>query len=746
MKLTIFTFTLLAALSGSVFAEDNIQFVSQIDNIKMTSGALDRKGGLISAARIYLSSDSPCHKDTIYMTADSLKLSQDDYKKRLNEIWQKADNEYYFRFTASSCDSEGSQMASNIEVCNKDIWDSKFVVDDTILWVGGDLSQFYLVNRNQAVDDANFFIRLPLTEGKNKNTWKVTGWYLGDNLDTSGEGKTKAFEGYTDTPDFSSQKFIGPFTAWHRSGQKSAQFTYDDNGYRQGEMNSWHENGKPSQKFTYKNGAPDGKFLEWNENGTLASESTFKDGHHTDGPCKHYGSKGELLREHSYRNGEYDGKYIDYFADGKIKLENFYKEGKLVGDSKEFYANGQLRILRQYDQQGNKEGLQEVYRENGTLISKEIYKQDKHISAERWYQNGQKASLKQYDENGKKNGKHQKWTENGQLISEEEYNHGKLSLDKKWTKTGAPVSEVIYKKGSNQGVKKHWSIKTGKLISQAHYNDYQQSGPSKKWDETTGKLILETSYKEGFEHGLRKEYDPQTSELILEKWSEGLSDVNKFVNNQPSIKKYKSGKLIAAGCNITTLLEDPDGVKARAKKGDIKAQVQLGQYYDGCSEFKQAETWMLKAAKQKNGEALDWLAQLYLKGQKDIIAQDIPKYLQYNEQAAEAGIAQAQYRAGIDFLPPEVCQKVMSSCDAKYRYPTADMKKALYWLNKAAQQQEDSGALEILASLYGYGFGVSQDGNKALAYYGELEKKYPEAEYIQKQITKLKAYLAASGQ
>jgi hypothetical protein len=63
--------------------------------------------------------------------------------------------------------------------------------------------------------------------------------------------------------------------------------------------------------------------------------------------------------------------------------------------------------------------------------------------------------------------------------------------------------------------------------------------------------------------------------LILEKWSEGLSDVNKFVNNQPSIKKYKSGKLIAAGCNITTLLEDPDGVKAQAKKVTSKHRFSL---------------------------------------------------------------------------------------------------------------------------------------------------------------------------
>ncbi|WP_044184509.1 hypothetical protein [Phytobacter massiliensis] len=745
MKLNIFTFTLLAAIGGTAFANDTVQFVAQIERMKVASGALNEQGGLISAERIYLNSDSPCGKDTLYVTADSLKLSQENYEKRLREIWKQAKNEYYFRFTATSCESKGSQMASKIEVCNKEICDSKFVIDDSILWVGGNLSQLYLVDRKDAADAAGFFIRLPLTKGKDDKSWKVTGWYLGDNLDLSGEGKTKAFEGYTDTPDFSSQKFIGPFTAWHRTGQKAAQLTYDDNGYRQGEFEAWHKNGKPSQKFSYKNGEPDGKFVEWNDNGTVASESNFKDGEHADGPCNHYGSNGELLREHSYLKGNYDGKYVDYFADGKVQTEKFYKDGHTVGDSKEYYASGQLQSLRHYDQQGKQDGLQEDYLENGTLISKETYQHDRKIAVEKWYQNGKQASSKQYDENGKENGKHQEWAENGQLILEEEYNHGATVLEKKWTQAGSPLSEVIYNKDNDGSVRKRWSEKTGKLISEAHYDSYQPSGLTKKWDEATGKLILETTYKEGFENGLRKQYDPETGELILEKWSAGLSDVNKFVNNQPSIKKYKSGKLIAAGCDAMKLLENPDDVKAQAKKGDAGAQTQLGLYYDGCSEFKQAESWMLKAANQKNSDALAWLSRLYLSGKKDVIAPDLPKFRKYNEQAAEAGDVQAQYRLGVDLLPVEVCQQIMSSCDAQYRSPKSDMNKALLWLDKAAGNEEETGALGILAKIYGYGIGVAQDGEKAMGYYRALEKKYPGSDFVQERIAKLKAHLASSG-
>lgn len=130
---------------------------------------------------------------------------------------------------------------------------------------------------------------------------------------------------------------------------------------------------------------------------------------------------------------------------------------------------------------------------------------------------------------------------------------------------------------------------------------------------------------------------------------------------------------------------------------------------------------MLKAANRKRRCIVLALSALP-EGAEGAIAQDLPKYLQYNEQAAEAGNVQAQYRAGVDLLPVEVCQKIMSSCDAKYRNPTSNMSKALFWLNKAAEQKDDTGSLDILATIYGYGLGVPQDGEKAMLYYQDLEK------------------------
>lgn len=744
MRLTLLTLGLLASM-GCLAAQDNsVNFIAQIESIKVNRSAINDQGKLIPAERIFVNGDTPCGKDTIHMTASSLQMTQENYEKFLQDVWNQAQDEKYFRFTATACEGKGSQLATNIQVCRKDICDNKYIVDDTIIWVGGDIDSFYVLSKKEATDAADYFIRLPLEKDKTKNLWKVTGWYLGDNLDISNEGKLKAFVGYTDSENFSSQKFVSTFTTYYRSGQKAAQFTFNDKGVQDGEFNGWHKNGKPSQKFTYVNGEINGEFTAWNDNGTIASKSNFINGKHVDGACNHYDGHGKLLREHSYLNGKYDGKYVDYYADGKVNTEKFYKNDHLVGDSKEFYPNGQLKSLEHFDEQGRRDGAQEKYLENGTMKSREIFKHDRKITAEEWYQNGNKRYSRQFDENGKDNGKDQQWAENGQLISETHYSHGQVSSEKTWTEAGAPLTEAVYKKGTEESVKRRWSEKTGKLYSEVHFNASQPSGITKKWDETTGKLILETTYNDGFEDGLRKEYDPQTGELTLEKWNAGLSDVNKFVNNQPSLKKYKNGKLIVAGCDITKLLNNPDEVTAQAKKGDAKSQVQLGLYYDGCSEFKKAESWMLKAAKQKNGDALYYLSQLYLKGKKDVIAEDIAKYLQYTEQAAEAGNSQAQYQAGINLLPAEVCSKIMSSCDARYRNPTSNLDKALYWLNKAAEQKEDTGALDILSTLYGYGIGVPEDGEKAMAYCRALEKMYPESDYVQERIARIKAHLASS--
>ncbi|WP_447876126.1 hypothetical protein [Serratia fonticola] len=740
MRVKLLSACLFAAISCQpVFAKSE-SFIAKIEDIRANRSALDENQESIRAERIFIVGDNPCNDVYFHVNANSLALSPKKYQEFIMDVWQQAQKERYFRFTTTACNETSSQMATKIEACNEKICDAKFVIDDSIIWLHGTIGDLQVLNRNDAIDIGEFFIRLPLDFDKEKKLWKVTGWYLGNDLDTSGEGKHKAFEGYTDTEDFSSQKFIADFTTYYKSGERAAEISFNQQGLRDGKFNSWHKNGKIDQKIKFFDGKIDGESIQFNDNGTVANKSVFNSGVHADGSCNHYDGNGNVLREHSYLDGKYEGKYVDYYSAGKPELESFYKNGVVVGEKKEYFENGKIKSLSHFDEQGEIDGIQETYAESGKLISRVVYKNTQPVSTERWYVTGKEKYLEQYDENRKKHGDMKEWAENGELIHHVKFNRGDITSERKWTDKGAPLYEVVYEDDSKINIKRTWSEETGKLTQESHYDDYTLSGVTKRWDEKTGRLILETNYKNGAEEGLRKNYDPQTGVLIMESWNEGYSFVKHFVNNQPSMRKYKNGKLITAGCDATKLLDNPEEVKKQAESGDANSQVQLGYYFDGCSKYKEAESWMLKSADQKNSDALYYLAQIYLSGKKDEIAEDMPKFRKFLMEAAEAGNMDAQNSVGNRLLPEEVCRHILSSCDAKYRYPISDIDKALYWLDKAAEQG-DIGALSSLGKIYGYGIGVPEYTEKARQYYLDLEKVAPE--FARTQINEFNAYNAS---
>lgn len=734
--LSVCLFTAIGCQSAFAKSES---FVAQIDDIKANRSTLGENRELVRAEKILIEGDTPCGGD-VYVNAEFLSLSDEKYEEFINNVWQQAQKEKYFRFTTKECNDRSSHMATKIEVCNEKICDAEFLVDDSIIWMHGSIDNLEILNRKDAASIGEFFIRVPFELDKENNLWKVTGWYLGQDLDISGEGKHKAFEGYSDTQDFSSQKFVSHFTMYYRSGEKGAEFSFNQQGQRDGEFISWHKNGKIKQKLKFIDGKAEGESIQLNDNDTVANKRIFKHGVQVDGSCHHFDSDGNILREHSYLNGKYDGKYVDYYVAGKPEVESFYKNGIMVGEKKEYFENGQLKSLSHFDEQGETDGAQEAYAESGTLISKSVYNKNQLVSTERWYISGKQKYLEQFDENRNKHGDMKEWAENGQLIQHVKFKHGDVVSKRTWTEKGTPLTETIYKNGSKINVRKTWSESTGKLTQEANYDGHQRSGLTKQWDENTGKLILETNYKEGREDGLRKSYDPQTGELIQESWNKDYAYVKHFVNNQPSMRKYKNGKLITAGCDATKLLDNPEEVKQQAKNGDANSQAQLGYYFDGCSKYKEAESWMLKSAAQKNSDALYYLSKLYLSGNKEGIAEDMPKFRKYLMGAAEAGHREAQNSVGLRLLPDDVCRPIATSCDAKYNFPTPDIDKALYWLDKAAEQG-DIGALSSLGEIYGYGIGVPENLDKAMQYYQALEKIAPE--FAKPQVDDFNAYKAS---
>jgi len=64
--------------------------------------------------------------------------------------------------------------------------------------------------------------------------------------------------------------------------QKTVECTYKD-----GKYTAWHKNGKKSREYTYKDGKLDGTYKEWTENGQIITEWTYKEGKFN-GLCNDY--------------------------------------------------------------------------------------------------------------------------------------------------------------------------------------------------------------------------------------------------------------------------------------------------------------------------------------------------------------------------------------------------------------------------------------------------------------------------
>ena len=139
---------------------------------------------------------------------------------------------------------------------------------------------------------------------------------------------------------------------------------------------------------------------------------------------------------------------------------------------------------------------------------------------------------------------------------------------------------------------------------------------------------------------------------------------------------------------------------AAAQAGDPKAQVILGFYYEMGHPFpvtdraKALELYR-KAAASEYPKAYYRLAMLLSHENKA----DAEKQLR---KAAELGYADAQFELGRQLAQPGAS--------------AGDLKEAIIWLNKAADQIE-LGALLLLGEMYETGRGVPQDRAKAAIYY-----------------------------
>jgi len=159
---------------------------------------------------------------------------------------------------------------------------------------------------------------------------------------------------------------------------------------------------------------------------------------------KIYHENGQVCTVSVYNlDGEKDGEELTYYEDGQLKRRCLYKDGTYFGLCEDYYENGQLEQKVTHDENGNRDDMGVQYHKNGQLAQKCFYK------------------------DGRLDGPMEIYDEKGHLIEREVYQHD-LKLE------GESAEDYLVK-WKSEHKKTDWEIQLETEINQKRGNQRQQT-------------------------------------------------------------------------------------------------------------------------------------------------------------------------------------------------------------------------------------------------------------------------------
>ncbi|MEN8120201.1 MAG: hypothetical protein ABFS35_07635 [Bacteroidota bacterium] len=348
---------------------------------------------------------------------------------------------------------------------------------------------------------------------------------------------------------------IGDVIQYFPDGKKQFEVSYKE-GEKHGKERRFYANGIMKSESDYVKGKFHGNYRYYNKNKVLIEEGSGIENEHT-GLWKEYYHDGKLKNEYTYKNGQIDGAYFEYAPNGKLYYEYTYRKdeliaykflnqkGKVIKEGRkkggeffyEGYAiNGNKTTEGLYNINGGKEGEWKFYSDNGTLLSKGIYNNNK-VAGEylSYFKNGKVESRANYT-NDILSGYYVEYHKNGEMASQGWYKES--NAHKEWRyyyKNGTLESINFYHKGNFHGEQKYFSVEgkiyktqmfnygdiinekiynhKGELIEEINFKDY--SGNYKIETHHANKNIFSvTTFKFGLKHGVYKLYDYYGNKIL----------------------------------------------------------------------------------------------------------------------------------------------------------------------------------------------------------------------------------------
>jgi antitoxin component YwqK of YwqJK toxin-antitoxin module len=364
----------------------------------------------------------------------------------------------------------------------------------------------------------------------------------------------------------------------------------------------YNDSGQLASAYIYKAGKKNGVQSEFYANGNLKSEEYLED-NIKNGLSKYYNTDGKMVRSVLYSNGVENGLAREFDPnDGRVIAITTYKNGYFTktekinridkfgmkqGPWKEFYDNDKTRTEGFYTDD-KKNGTFRDYKEDGTLVKLEIYKNGELIvqdaaqvdlQIKRMYHNNGRPKSSVNKINGHLEGVYREYDRDGKIIGGKMYLHDSIVAEGlvdengkqqgNWillSDKGEVKAEGAYKDGKRVGPWKFYY--PGKIIQQEGKYENGLATGDWKWVYKNGKPLREESYVKGKENGYSKEYDENGNIIAEGEYAGGL---------KTGIWIYNNNEYVVKGCAYVDGLKD--GVwKDYYKDGTLHFE---GKYFEG---------------------------------------------------------------------------------------------------------------------------------------------------------------------
>lgn len=130
-----------------------------------------------------------------------------------------------------------------------------------------------------------------------------------------------------------------------------------------------------------------------------------------------------------------------------IAISCIYVSAQEAREEKEYYVNGNLKLITQYNKRNEKHGIEKFYYETGQLWSKTIFIRDRKDGSEKVYY------------------------KSGVLMREKTYKKGVLEgLERAYWENGNLMEELPYIEGMKHGTARFYDI-DGELVEEQTWED-----------------------------------------------------------------------------------------------------------------------------------------------------------------------------------------------------------------------------------------------------------------------------------